>query len=163
SWRFSFHTQPNRTIRRKEPPSHFSTKLGTSSDPMEEALYFRLCVRNWRLTSGERCRVLVRQIRRDGRVIEREASPLSWTDVDTWEPQRIEAGDEKYVDLVSFRKSRPQQAAIWTLKGMRGYHVFSEAGLYEFDVELVADWMLRKRATVTFLHKGLDSCFVAAD
>ena len=105
-----------------------------------DALYLRLWVDNFGFYSPAKgCLVFLNRILQNGNLLEGERSPLSWTDIDTFEAQEIQRGFKRgrYVDLCSTNQAYPH-LCIHSQKGTKGYGLYRTSGTYTFEISAEA-------------------------
>jgi hypothetical protein len=103
-------------------------------DNLTNALYVRVYLKNLRrLWPAGKCRVYVERIHHNGKLIESESSELNWTDVDSFNPLSIDAGNGKYADVCSvYRETDYLQ--VHSVKGRKGYGRLPKAGVYSLEI-----------------------------
>lgn len=103
--------------------------------------YIRVRVRNLHGYPARQCRVFVDRILLNGKIIERERSPLHWMDygdVFEWPLMRWGSKDAWYVDLCAADEIDPHLQII-SYKGLkRGYLRFRDSGIYTIELSAEA-------------------------
>ena len=101
--------------------------------------YIRAWVYNSFGFPAHSCQVFVDRVSHYSNLVERERSPLHWTDVDDcylWPEMRKGYENGHYIDICQ-ADSVLGRLQIISQKAKKGYHLFSDAGLYK--IELTAE------------------------
>jgi len=100
--------------------------------------------------TAKRCRVVVKRILLNGRVIEQADSQLGWKGRDIlnerFARQEIESGTRIFVDVCASDELRPG-LQVKSLREAEGYPPHKDTGLYTFEISVLGE-MPCKRDTV---------------
>lgn len=107
------------------------------------AMYIRVSVRNsgW-FFPAKRCRVFVKNIRLNGRIIEESDAQLGWKGREhlgeRFEPQIIDRSQRLFVDVCGAHEGRPR-LSVKSLREQEGYKGFTEPGVYTFEIVAIGE------------------------
>lgn len=107
----------------------------------------------WEQTAPPPCEVHLVKTRRNDWPIEKDDSRLKWTDVDSFDGQKIIRSN--LIDVCSVDKNEKPTLVVESEKGRKGYGFFRDAGVYKFDLVTVCKGSSPGRATITVSFDGI--------
>jgi hypothetical protein len=142
-----------------ELSSAYTTCSGTLSTLSSgRSRYVRAWVYNMWGPKAHRCRVVLERIWLNERLIDDERTPLHWTDLkDVYELPEMSSGfrNGHWIDVCASDSVKSRLQVISQRHLLRGYHSFSEHGLYRFQlVAECSNWHWKGTAFITVRYDG---------
>ena len=133
--------------RCKEDVAVFYTIAGSMHGNALKGTWLRLQLINSGRMKATGCLVYVTKIERNGIQLDKESSPLEWTDQDRdFSPKVLLPGEisRRHVNLCGCDELN-RALHVASQKALKGYHSFDESGLYTFHITVSVDQMMCSR------------------
>src|SRR5262245_23176879 len=128
--------------------------VGSSRGP---ALYVRVKIERFGLKIvNEECQVWLKGVWKNGHQIESESSPLQWTHIGGFDPQRV--CDSAWADVCAIYENNPSYLHILSAKGQKGFPQNRGPGQYEFEIEVGGRFSSKGHMRLTIEHSGTHFC-----